>query len=268
MKRTLILLVALCSALGVSNKAYSERELQAFPVSVTGQNEQLTVDHKEGLQATEKDNQVSPPKQSLSNDDAFLRCGQMKPKATLQPIFKDLQQVILLIEVYPISYFSVPECYGREEKCADKEAVLRHYPERRKKYIQDLKRQTREYPKALYPDNLIVLYGDIIRKRLLPLVMPDAECKRPDLQIATWPKVNTDFVAKMANQDVLTIRISINVGIDTQPHIAVVNTFLSRPTVGGSIPPVGGTLAVPLNMSNEKINKMLVKFADRFMQLL
>lgn len=182
-----------------------------------------------------------------------------------QHIYRDLRGVSLYVHVSPGKYQSAVDCHNRERECLEKNGALKFRPElapQELKYITD---NYRTYPAPLHRDNLVRVFGDRIRQKLMPYVLPDENCKVPDLSVV---RSSSEINTAARTPDVLTVGVGLTIVDTTKPTIAVLTygTYRSDTTQANLWPIwlTGESTAIPLDLPEDQITDLIVEFARHF----
>jgi hypothetical protein len=101
-------------------------------------------------------------------------------------------------------------CHGREDECAYRYHQLDLCTKKRLIDNYDA------WPKQLLPDNLTKVLVDKIEKNLMPYIKPDAQCKRPPVNVLKFrTEDGKSGLSAVNNPDTLTI--SVHLSFDNQP---------------------------------------------------
>ncbi|MDI1228250.1 MAG: hypothetical protein PSY14_11255 [bacterium] len=194
---------------------------------------------------------------------AFKRCNIPYPGTPYKTIFKNIKKVNFFLEVQP-SDFGVRQCHGREEECADQNALVKLDPQKRQEWVQYLKDQYASYPESLYPENLIAIFKKRINTQILPFIIPADDCKIPELEILDTQSLRKleNEVNFALNQDALTILVRLTILHPAQPEIATLTSYVYRPNEGLlSFYGLSQSIAILLNENPAELQRQLQAFA-------
>lgn len=204
-----------------------------------------------------------PPAQPDPNakSPVFLRaqqqCGFPKSRPYLKK-YRDLAAVTLFVYV-PGLYTDAQKCLGHEEACINESSVSE---DKRGEALNTLMMRNIAYRAPVHLDNLVKIFSDMLRQRLMPYVLPDQNCKAADLIVFTNAR---DVMPYEITPNVLTVRVDLTIMDDTKPPIAVLTLGTHRldPTqknLWDSI--TGESAAIPLDLTDEQIAARLKHFAQ------
>lgn len=170
------------------------------------------------------------------------------------PTFTDVERVGLYVHV-PLPYEDALKCHGREEECANENAPLARYPERREEYIRHLKEKYDDYPAPIQLKRLEALFAETIQRRMSPFMVSDT--KEPVILDSVSVR---DFAEEPGN---LTLVVRLTMIRHTTPKIAVIDYGFYRGADHADYVSIAGlrrATAFPLNISDDEIEKHITGF--------
>jgi hypothetical protein len=180
------------------------------------------------------------------------------------PIYWDLKQVNLVVRVIPNKYETALTCHGIEEQCTNN---LVHYSEQeRKDYLKSLFDRYNTYREPVRRDKLIRVFSDVLKQKLMPLVVPGPDCKPVDPVVLDL-HASSDWEAIERDPAALTVSVELNIVDTTAPPIGMLTVFHYRPDNNymrfGSRTQWYAT-AIPLDLPDDQIAARLTEFASHF----
>lgn len=150
------------------------------------------------------------------------------PPSPKSLVLNGLKGVNLYVRVSPGKYVYAVHCHGQEEQCADE--ALQHSGQSRAEFLKLITDDYRTYSEALHVDNVTRVFGDALRKNLLPYVLPGPDCKTAGLVILNTES-GGDYLKNATENDpaTLTVAVTIDINDSTKPAIAVLAAHNYRP---------------------------------------
>jgi hypothetical protein len=212
----------------------------------------------------------NPPKDIPKRGDdhvAQTACTNQPTGIPNNRILDDLQAVNLYVIGYPSDYNEALKCHGREEECLDNRGVKKSSAgwAQEKQYLIDI---YQDYPAPLHPDSLVRIFSDTLNDRLMPFVVRGPDCKIPEIKMLIDAPYKEQMKAVDGNLATLTVALHINIVNTSKPHIAVLTTNYYRPdpahTDFFSQVNMGHSIAIPLDLPDDQIERQIKRFARSF----
>lgn len=181
-------------------------------------------------------------------------------------VFWDLKRVNLVVRVIPNKYPEALKCHGQEEQCADNNGALLVHPEQRPEYIKALKDWNNTYRAPVRRENLIRVFSDVLKQKLMPHVVPGPDCKPLDPVVVDLTS-NAAVEAIERDPATLTVSFELNIVDSTQPPIGVLTVVTYRPDRTYSsfwTKTQWYATAIPLDLPDDQIATRLNEFASHF----
>lgn len=202
----------------------------------------------------------------------LIGCWSLSAHADCKPpplqadwiLFRDLKAVNLYVRV-PNTYIDAVKCHGREQQCADEVTTSGSAAE----YVKFLTDNDRLYREPLHAEKLISVFSDMLSRKLMPFVLRGPDCKPPQLVILNRED-RGDYLKDATQNDpaTLTFAVTLKMEDSTTPPIAILTVNYYRPDPARTsfwtevLP--NYVTAIPLNLPDDQIAALVLKFADHF----
>lgn len=162
-----------------------------------------------------------------SASQAEYKCRPSPLKGDINYFFKDIEKVILVVDVYPIFFRKISDICIKDSDCKDIDFKWPFLATDDLSHNLEYSAIARKYPAPLYWENLKEIFYERVRYEFVSFVLSDIDaCKNP-----TFIVTDKQGLGKLPylNPGVLVIDVAVNFNHMVNPGIAAMSLSFHRP---------------------------------------